>query len=242
MSRFTPSRALLLVSAGTALLSAATLASSHGQAGHYFQTDTTHQVADCLDSLIQPRFQDNRAGVFGLTRVVTPEQLAGVRGHMGLAVLQPKTPTEAALLHQANAAHRDYVVAFLHCAHVPGHLRDTTLLPNYRTAGEKPYLQTLATHPVRQIDAAQQAQVVNLFGRTHLSDADTAAISRKAISDLPSLRQGISQEVSVNNWLVVMRPIAAAHDSCLGCHEGAHHGDTLGVMVYAVSKKPDTGG
>ena len=126
MSRSTPPRALTLVSASTVLLSAITLASLRGQAAdHAFQADAPHQVADCLDALIQPRFQDDRAGVFGITRVVTPEQLAGVEGHYGLALLQPKTPTETALLHQANAARHDYVIAFLHCAHVPGHYANT---------------------------------------------------------------------------------------------------------------------
>ena len=34
-----------------------------------------------------------------------------------------------------------------------------------------------------------------------------------------------------------MRPVLASKQECLGCHKGARTGDTLGVMVYAVSKE-----
>ena len=40
----------------------------------------------------------------------------------------------------------------------------------------------------------------------------------------------------LGNWRLVLRPVLASRDSCLGCHAGAKRGDTLGVMVYAVDK------
>jgi hypothetical protein len=240
MSRFTPSRTLTLVFAATALLSAAIVSTLQGKAtDHAFQADTPHRVADCLDALIQPRFQDDRAGVFGVTRVVTPAQLAGVEGHYGLALLQPKTLRETVLLHLTNAAHHDYVIAFLHCAHVPGHYANTHIPAN---ADAKPYLRLLATRPSPIAAQSQQTLTapIGFLGPSPLGGADFAAISRQSIAALPRLRRGTYQEATVNNWLVVMRPIAAGKASCLGCHTGAKQGDTLGVMVYAVSKKPET--
>ena len=75
-------------------------------------------VAQALDAIVQPRFQDVRAGQFGLTRLVP-----AVQGHQSVGFLgnfETNNPAEAASLASANAAHRSYVMAFLHCAHVPG--------------------------------------------------------------------------------------------------------------------------
>ena len=248
MFRPAPSRALMLACAGTALWSAAMFGVLHSAPVHTGipKAATARQVADILDGMIQPRFQDDRAGVFGLSRIVTPEQLAGVGGHQGLAVLQPKTLVETWELRQAQASGRNYVVAFLHCAHVPGQFKGIRGLPSASGPEVKPYLRLLATRPSSVAAFAQQAQTVPLsprpqavlFSQPHLSSADDAAISQEAIASLPSLRAGARQETSVGNWLVEMRPVPAAHASCLGCHVGAPHNETLGVMVYAVSKKP----
>lgn len=251
----------LLSLTSAALVLTTTLTVLHGQPARKAapSADRARQVADDLDAVIQPRFQDDRAGVFGVSRVITPEQLASVGGHWGLALLQPKTVREAALLRHAQAQGRDYMVGFLHCAHVPGQLEPGGAHAAASSPDVKPYLRLLLTDPsqmytrilrpapAQQItqQVAPVAQVivprthqgaVPLFGPNRFGGSDREAIQRCAIAALSLLRAGEGQEATVGNWLVVMQPVRAMHDSCLGCHTGAKHGDTLGAMVYAVSR------
>lgn len=75
--------------------------------------ETPQQVADTLDSIVQPRFQKN-AGRFGVDRVVHPE------GHEQIDWIDPSSRFERRHFAVVNASHRSYVIAFLHCFHKPG--------------------------------------------------------------------------------------------------------------------------
>ena len=174
---------------------------------------TPQQVADTLDSIIQPRFQRN-AGRFGVDRVL----LAGHDTTYGLAA---ENRGERRKFHQVNAAHRPYMIAFLHCAHKPGQYVHS----QERGDGEAvPYVEMLAA------ETATEDGVGNLWGwgDTHLDDVVTP--------ELTALRQGTGVDKDYGNWCVVMRPVRALYPACLSCHAGAKPGDTLGVMVYAVDK------
>lgn len=64
----------------------------------------------------------------------------------------------------------------------------------------------------------------------------SASVQSLCVKALPKLKQGESVDAETGKWLVAMRPIRALKASCISCHAGAHKGDTLGVMVYAISK------
>ncbi len=59
---------------------------------------------------------------------------------------------------------------------------------------------------------------------------------RLVLPHLAALKHGHPAEAEYENWVIVMRPVRALHQSCINCHAGARRGDTLGVMVYAVDK------
>lgn len=96
--------------------------------------ETPQQVADTLDSIVQPRFQQN-AGRFGVDRIV-------FAGHDNIYSLSGMTASEKRRFRRVNAAHRPYVIAFLHCAHKPG--RDLVSKTRDKEEAGAPSLQTLA--------------------------------------------------------------------------------------------------
>ncbi len=172
------------------------------------------QVADTLDGIVQPRFQQN-AGRFGVDRIV-------VGGHENIYGLTSTTAAERRKFRAVNAAHRPYVIAFLHCAHKPGqdlvtHTRgEATLFP--------PSLQTLSAA------TATEAGTQKLIGWSEDN------LKKVVLPDLTDLRRGDKVDKDFGNWRVSMRPVLASRPACLGCHAGAKKNDTLGVMVYAVDK------
>ncbi len=174
---------------------------------------TPQQVADTLDGIVQPRFQQN-AGRFGVDRVL-------LDGHDDIYGLSAITAKEKRDFRRANAAHRPYVVAFLHCAHKPGHYSDSKERADGAT---KPYLEPLASATTTQ----EGAEKLRLWADGHLE--------KVVLPDLADLRRGDNVDKDFGNWRVSMRPVLAARPACLGCHAGAKKNDTLGVMVYAVDK------
>ena len=175
--------------------------------------ETPQQVADTLDSIVQPRFQQN-AGRFGVDRVL-------LEGHDNAYGLAAENTVERRKFRQVNGSHRPYVVAFLHCAHKPGQYLHSK---ERGDAGTNPYVQVLATATATQDGSGRLWD----WGDTHLS-----GVARPALTEL---RQGNEVDKDLGNWCVVMRPVRAWQNSCLGCHAGAKRGDTLGVMIYAVDK------
>lgn len=172
------------------------------------------EVADMLDSIVQPRFQKN-AGQFGVDRVV-------FHGHDNIYGLTAVTSGEKRRLRRINAAHRPYVIAFLHCAHKPG--KDMVTKETEYEPPIKLTVQTLAT--ATSTDAGSQ----------RLMDWGDNNLDKVVVPAWPMLKQGVGVDRDFGNWQVVMRPVRASKSSCLSCHAGASRGDTLGVMVYAVDK------
>jgi hypothetical protein len=187
---------------------------SHSAKSSPAAVETPQQVADTLDSIVQPRFQKN-AGRFGVDRIV-------FAGHDNIYSLSGMTAFERSLFRRVNAAHRPYVIAFLHCAHKPG--RD--LLTKTRDTADltRPSLQTLAS------------ATATSDGTQKLFDWSDTHLEKAVLPSLSVLRQGTGTDRDFGNWRLIMRPVQASRDSCLGCHTGAKRGDTLGVMVYAVDK------
>ncbi|MGI4789690.1 MAG: hypothetical protein ACRYFS_12660, partial [Janthinobacterium lividum] len=174
---------------------------------------TPQQVADTLDSIVQPRFQKN-VGRFGVDRIY-------LGGHDNAYDLVGANTKERRQFQQINSAHRPYVVAFLHCAHKPGQDRVSKERGDALT---QPSLQVLATATATENGSGRLWQ---------WADANLFKVTRPALTEL---RQGYGVNKDYGNWYVVMRPVRALHQACLGCHAGAKQGDTLAVMVYAVDK------
>ena len=70
------------------------------------------QVAEALDSYVQPRFEILRDATFGQFRLVT-------RKHAGIVQLKVESPVEHQLIANINATKNDYVVNLLHCVAIP---------------------------------------------------------------------------------------------------------------------------
>lgn len=206
-------RSLCLAGGSVPLLLALSL---HGQPAPLppASSETPQQVADTLDSIVQPRFQQN-AGRFDVDRIV-------FAGHDNIYSLTGVTASEKRRFRRVNAAHRPYVIAFLHCAHKPG--RDLLTKTRDKEEAPTPFLQTLA------------AATATETGSGKLFNWSDSHLEKAVLPDLPVLRQGTGIDRDLGNWRLVLRPVPASRDSCLGCHAGARRGDTLGVMVYAVDK------
>jgi hypothetical protein len=218
-----------ILMAGSGLLLAATYLTSQSQS--ISKVETPHQVADVLDCVFQPRFQKDEIG-FGLSRIMT------ISGHEKVARFTPQDENEKRLMAKVQTAGREYVVAFLHCAHVPGRYPEIRDAKGKVVAEEQkgsaslhPHLTSLfASSPGKEKPEMLASRPLGLEGKGMKN------VEKVVIDALPKLKKGKDVEADSAKWLVVMRPVTASQDSCLKCHTGAKAGDTLGVMVYAVSK------
>jgi len=177
---------------------------------------TPQQVAETLDSIVQPRFQQN-AGRFGVDRVFALD------GHGNVHWVESDSRAERRRFAVVKASHRPYVIAFLHTAHKPGAHIDPATKPE------------ASDQPVPSINALTAVGATQV-GADRIYDWANAQLKPVVTAHLVTLRQGQSAQANYQNWVVVMRPVRALHPGCITCHAGAKRGDTLGVMVYAVDK------
>jgi hypothetical protein len=186
---------------------------------------TALQAAQTLDGVIQPQFQKD-AGTFGVGRFT-------IAGHDGVYNFDTEhVPELKQPLNQIAAAHRPYAVEFMHCAHKPARFKDSKEIVDF---SKRPQLEILilpGNNYYNNVDGYDPS------GRQEKWDHEQQpALAKRVLPLAPQLRRGQPLQHVVGDWLVVMRPVLAGKASCLGCHRGAHRGDTLGVMVYVVSRK-----
>ena len=207
------------LTAGTLPLLALTLSArpSPQNASPLPSSQTPQQVAETLDAIVQPRFQQN-AGRFGVDRVVHLE------GHEQVSWIDPNNRSEARQFAAVKASHRSYALAFLHCVHKPGAHVDPPTPAAPVDHDFKPSVEALIAVGGTQAGADRTFQWAN------------KALGPVVLPYLDPLKHGHPVQTDYENWTVVMRPVRALQASCLSCHAGAHSGDTLGVMVYAVDK------
>ena len=170
--------------------------------------------------------------VFGSFRMMLPP-IYSKGQHNTEDSFAPRNDDEAQTLRTVDALGRDYVVDFFHSAPVPlvpppFHRDVSPDLVAFALPSKPPLYSTtrLFVH-VRPLPPALPL-LTSLHSRLH-SDA---------VASLPKLRTGKEVQTMIADWTVLMRPVLAAQDSCLGCHTTAKRGDTLGVMVYAVRNTP----
>ncbi|HLJ53397.1 MAG TPA: hypothetical protein VKT77_00075 [Chthonomonadaceae bacterium] len=182
--------------------------------------DTAMNVAEALDSYVQPRFTILRDNEFGAIRFT-------FRKHAGVVQLKVDSAKEKQIIANVNAANREYAICLLHCApkplakFAPESPRLEILYLNQNWGGENLDLPLPDVH-----DGDDKA----------LSQLHFEALQRKAIAALPALMAGHEYRASNTGWDVLMRPVPA-RQTCLSCHSESKLGDTLGVMVYAVREK-----
>jgi len=237
-------RTAVLIAGGTLLFGITLWTSSQSQS--IDKPDTPLKVALVLDCLIQPRFQDDMKN-FGMSRM-----LPTAGGHLVSGQLALPTQKDRDLFKTAESGHRDFLVGFVHCAHVPGHMNVPTLhtdrpspprrpgttptsmggesLPSYSPAVSTVRVELVCNH-LRNLYLTQEKTAPMETGKL------TSEMSRAAQKALPKLLKGQGTEQDSGDWLIVTRPVRALKDSCLKCHEGAKMGDTLGALAYVVSKK-----
>ena len=183
--------------------------------------DSGMQVAEALDSYVQPRFEILRDKNFGAIRIV-------YRKHAGIVQLKVDSPEEKALIANVNAAGRDYAIGLFHCAPTPDWWSPE--------AGD-PYLDLLYLNQKPFVGETGYPTVRESAEKPSARYLDLAEIERRAKGALPELMAGKEKKISGSSWEILMRPVLASKPACVSCHANAKLGSTLGVMVYAVRKK-----
>ena len=201
---------------------------------------TAGEVADRLNALLQPRFQE-RGEVFGMDRIYLPlnahqythREPNGAILRQMLYDLVGRDADEKYLIAEANAPKKDYVIGFLHGVNTlgkPGEKKNgQDLLRSRAVASNR--LELLVTHE-------QGVMTGYLEGHNKLSDwaNQTLPTLSKALSASDGKAQkGEKTTEAVGAWVLTLRPVKA-QAACLSCHGKAKTGDTLGVMAYAVRK------
>lgn len=179
-------------------------------------TETPQQVADTLDSIVQPRFQKD-AGRFGVDRIFTLD------GHGNVQWVDADSRTERQRFAAVKASQRPYIIAFMHCRHQPGAHIDPPTKPEH-VAFTSPKTDALTAVGATQTGAERMYEWAD------------KSLTPVVLPHLAALKHGQPAETEYENWVVVMRPVRALHQSCITCHAGTKRGDTLGVMVYVVDK------
>ena len=201
---------------------------------------TAAEVADRLDALLQPRFQE-QAEDFGLDRIYIPlnahqytsRDAEGHKFRQPLYSLIGRSAEEKRLLAEADAPQKEYVVAFLHCDSALGKPGDKNPNRPRLRASASPlfYFETLVVHDEKgEASLLEDRNKVALWFKNNMPEAE------KSLSDSAAkARRGEKTSDAVGAYFVALRPVKA-QKSCLQCHGKAKTGDTLGVMAYAVKK------
>lgn len=215
---------------GSALLLAVALTGSWGQS--IGKADTPLKVAETLDCLLQPKFQtfDGRFGVSERTEELCMDDYFQTR-------LRIETAQDRKYHALAEAAHRDYFVMFLHCAQKPAAKYRDKADRRDRLQSTKEVALPLPDGPSLDVIDAKRGAPATRERLRNLLYAQGKQWQKACVSELPRLRRGERVNADSGDWLLAMRPVRAVKRECLGCHTSAKKGDTLGVMVYAVSRK-----
>ncbi len=200
---------------------------------HSHKIKTGIQIADALDSMIQPRFQKN-AGMFGESRI-------GINGHMNIEDFLSQDPGDKKIVNSIVAGNRVFTTGFFHCVKKPG----TRYIPNKDNPESLQKPTTKFGKPTYYMfelvgskaytnggDGVPESQAANWDKRHH------AEVLKACLADEKYLLKGIKRQRKLSDSTVYMRPILASKAECVGCHAGARLKDTLGVMVYTVRDKP----
>ena len=177
------------------------------------------QVAEALDTYVQPRFAILRDKNFGAVRFV-------YRKHAGIVQLKVDTPEEKACIANVNAANRDYAISLLHCAPKPNKIA-------YPVTPELQLLYFNQKPLASDWDYDYSPTAVEVAAK---NEYDTESVQKKAVAALPKLMAGKELRTSDASWETLMRPVRAFKQECLSCHTDAKPGATLGIMVYSVRK------
>ena len=192
--------------------------------------ETPEQVADAIDAVIQPRFQENAGAYFGMERIL-------IGGPSGIYSLDAeRVPKMKTMLRRVAESQRKYAISFLSCVHKPGkYVNHNDKNDNTIT---EPYLTTLIMPGNQYYDNAIEDDDTQPSTKPQRKwEAEQKPVLEKAVLKVfPELKKGKSMNAEVGKWFVTMRPVRANKASCLGCHKGAKKGDTLGVMVYSISR------
>ncbi len=181
---------------------------------------TAMQVAETLDSYVQPRFEILRDKNFGAFRIT-------YKKHAGVVQLKVDSEKERELIANANATKREYVISLLHCA----------LKPHPARSRDLKKLQILYFNQQKvSYDYDWDINTPQAEKMAGANKFDLEYLQEKAVENLPQLMKGREFRASDASWDYLMRPVLASKQACLNCHTGAKMGDTLGVMVYAVRK------
>lgn len=194
------------------------------------------RISEALDNIAQPRFLDFSDGRFG------PERLVRVSGHDNVR-FRPESSREKELFAKAAEPRRDFCVLFMHCSHVPAtafYRAGIHVVPAEKRVGKdlykatKPEDRRLAMPLLRYVDGKEfgPREKGNGFAT---AERNIAEWQRIVDGRLGALKAGKSQTAESADWTLVMRPVRASQEACLKCHTESKRGDTLGVMVYAVS-------
>ena len=197
---------------------------------------TAVEVADRLDSLLQPRFLE-RGEVFGVERIILPlsahaltyRDANGQLGRQLLYALIGRDSKEKTLLAEADAPQKDYVVGFLHGANTLGKLNEK------KTAfGRASLTDRFEPFVMREKGANASYSAINNNFAAWMQETFSTFDKSLAASDAKA-QKGEKTTDSAGAWVLALRPVKA-QASCLQCHGKAKTGDTLGVMFYAVKK------
>lgn len=178
------------------------------------KTNPERQVADLLDSMIQPRFQVTNGKDFGMSRVVPRMQ---GHGHMGM--LQPETEAEKKILADVAQSGYEYKLGFVHTGYQLN-----------RYARKQPTVSTTPTFERIWRD------------NQDYNDPDASvrdAAGKAVLAALEKRPNGKEIEAHSGTWAVFARPVLAQKETCASCHANVKVGQPMGAMVYLVrSLKP----
>ena len=166
--------------------------------------DTPQQVAETLDRLVQPRFQQNAGAVRHVPR------------------RQPGRPLRRSLFGDG-----DRRMSVVCCG---GSMPPTApssspscIVRHKPGAHVNPKTPPEATgRPFSAVRGGpRRPSVRRRRGADRNMDWADKNLTRVVLPSLPALRRGQGRTVDYQNWLVVMRPVLATHAACVGCHAGA---------------------
>ena len=211
------------------LLGAAALVPVHGYtASRDPKVDGANRVVVLLDGYVQTRFEQDD-GRFGLERLPPP-----IDGHGGIVYKLPTSnDREREIIRDVNAAPYEYLVEFLHCAHVAGHPPGAKI--DRQLTDRSNYLSLIAA---RSSVAKFEPYAFISKEREAFRKTVEAPLQKAAVAQLAKLMRGETVDTKADGWHLALRPIRASQASCLNCHTGAQGGDVFGVMVYAVRPLP----